>query len=150
MTQSHPMPEFGSFSLLLALTLTVCTLVAGAYALWRPSLAASPDTSGRLGETARRAGMSSFLALSCAAFALVWAAFTNDYSVSYILHHTNKALPTAYKFAALWSGQEGSLLLWAFLLSAYGFVLRVRHRVDVRLSAYASTILAGVQVFFLL
>jgi cytochrome c-type biogenesis protein CcmF len=144
------MPEFGSFSLLLALTLSVYTLLAGAYALWRPSVAAGPDTSGRLGETARRAGMSSFVTMACAAFALVWAAFTNDYSVSYILHHTNRALPGAYKFAALWSGQEGSLLLWAFLLSAYGFVLRARHRVDVRLSAYASTILAGVQVFFLL
>jgi cytochrome c-type biogenesis protein CcmF len=148
--QAHPMPEFGSFSLLLALTLSVYTLVAGAYALWRPSVVAGPDTSGRLGETARRAGMSSFLVMTCAAFALVWAAFTNDYSVSYILHHTNKDLPGAYKFAALWSGQEGSLLLWAFLLSAYGFVLRARHRVDVRLSAYASTILAGIQVFFLL
>ena len=85
-----------------------------------------------------------------AAFALVWAAFTNDFSVSYILHHTNRALPGAYKFAALWSGQEGSLLLWAWLLAAYGFVLRVRHKVDVRLTAYASTILAGMQVFFLL
>ena len=144
------MPEFGSFSLLLALTLSAYTLLAGAYALWRPSLAAGPDTAGRLGETARRAGMASFVAMLCAAIALVWAAFTNDYSVSYILHHTNKDLPGAYKFAALWSGQEGSLLLWAFLLSAYGFVLRARHRVDVRLSAYASTIMAAIQVFFLL
>ena len=47
-------------------------------------------------------------------------------------------------------GQEGSLLLWAWLLSAYGFVLRMRHKVDVRLTAFASTILAGIQVFFLL
>ena len=48
------------------------------------------------------------------------------------------------------AGQEGSLLLWAWLLSAYGFVLRVRHKVDVRLTAFASTILAGIQVFFLM
>ncbi len=75
---------------------------------------------------------------------------TNDFSVSYILHHSNRALPGPYKFAALWSGQEGSLLLWAWLLAAYGFVLRVRHKVDVQLTAYASTILSGIQVFFLL
>jgi cytochrome c-type biogenesis protein CcmF len=80
----------------------------------------------------------------------VWAAFTNDFSVEYIRAHSNIALNPAYKFAALWSGQEGSLLLWAFLLSAYGLVLRVRHRVDVRLSAFASVILAGVQLFFVL
>src|SRR5271156_1862022 len=149
----HPMPEFGSFTLLLALALSLYTLLVGGIALWRSrgALAINIDGgTGRLGETARRAGISSFVALSCAAFALVWASFTNDYSVSYILHHTNKNLNTAYKFSALWSGQEGSLLLWAWLLSAYGFVLRMRHKVDVRLSAFASTILAGIQIFFLL
>jgi cytochrome c-type biogenesis protein CcmF len=149
----HPMPDFGSFTLLLALALSVYTLVVGAIALWRTKgqTGSSNDFgAGRLGETARRAGIGSFLALSGAAFALVWASFTNDYSVSYILHHTNRALNPAYKFSALWSGQEGSLLLWAWLLSAYGFVLRLRHRVDVRLVAFASTILAGIQIFFLL
>jgi cytochrome c-type biogenesis protein CcmF len=146
------MPEFGSFVLLLALALSVYTLVMGGVALWhsRGATAGADGAAGRLGETARRAGISSFIALSCAAFALVWASFTNDYSVSYILHHTNRALNTAYKFSALWSGQEGSLLLWAWLLSAYGFVLRMRHKVDVRLTAFASTILAGIQVFFLM
>jgi len=151
--QLHPMPEFGSFTLLLALALSLYTLVVGSLALWRSrgALAINIDGgTGRLGETARRAGISSFVALSCAAFALVWASFTNDYSVSYILHHTNRDLNTAYKFSALWSGQEGSLLLWAWLLSAYGFVLRIRHKVDVRLTAFASVILAGIQVFFLL
>jgi cytochrome c-type biogenesis protein CcmF len=151
--QLHPMPEFGSFTLLLALALSLYTLVVGGIALWRSrgALAINIDGgTGRLGETARRAGISSFVALSCAAFALVWASFTNDYSVSYILHHTNRDLNSAYKFSALWSGQEGSLLLWAWLLSAYGFVLRMRHRVDVRLTAFASVILAGIQVFFLL
>jgi cytochrome c-type biogenesis protein CcmF len=150
--QLHPMPEFGSWALILALMLSAYTLVAGALALWRSP--AQPngqlDAASRLGETARRAGIASFITMCCAAFALVWAAFTNDYSVAYILHHTNRALPVAYKFSALWSGQEGSLLLWAWLLSGYGFVLRLRHKVDVRLSAFASTILAGVQVFFLL
>jgi len=150
------MPEFGSFSLLLALVLASYTLVVGALSLWWSGrLAGSGDThnialANKLLETARRAGLASFLAVSCAAFALVWAAFTNDYSVSYILHHTNRELATAYKFSALWSGQEGSLLLWSFLLATYGFVLRLRHKVDVRLSAFAGTILASVQVFFLL
>ncbi len=150
------MPEFGSFSLLLALVLATYTLVVGALSLWWSGrLAGSGDThnialANKLLETARRAGIASFIAVTCAAFALVWAAFTNDYSVSYILHHTNRELATAYKFSALWSGQEGSLLLWSWLLATYGFVLRLRHKVDVRLSAFAGTILASVQVFFLL
>ncbi len=145
------MAAFGSFALLIALALSAYNLLAGAVALRQLATgrrgAISPE---RLAETARRAGIASFFAIACAAFALVWAAFTNDFSVAYILEHSNRALPWPYKFAALWSGQEGSLLLWAFLLSAYGFVLRVRHKVDVKLTAYASTILAGIQVFFLL
>src|SRR6202021_650859 len=145
------MPAFGSFSLLIALVLSAYSLLAGAVALrllaTGRTAAISPE---RLAETARRAGIGSFLPASCAAFALVWAAFTNDFSVAYILQHSNRALPTPYKFAALWSGQEGSLLLWAWLLTAYGFVLRMRHKVDVTLTAYASTILSGIQIFFLL
>ncbi len=144
------MPEFGSFALILALMLSAYTLVAGSIGLYQLAYnkpaRVSPD---RLVETARRAGIASFTAVLCAAFALVWASFTNDFSVAYILHHTNRALNPAYKFSALWSGQEGSLLLWAFLLTAYGFVLRLRYKTDVRLFAYASTILAAVQVFFL-
>jgi cytochrome c-type biogenesis protein CcmF len=152
----HPMPQFGSFSLLLALILTAYNLLVGGLALWGATPGGQralrvPEVSWkRLGETARRAGIASFVALCGAAFALVWAAFTNDFSVDYIRAHSNIALNPAYKFAALWSGQEGSLLLWAWLLSAYGFVLRIRHRVDLRLSAFASTILAGIQVFFVL
>ena len=141
------MPLFGSFALLFALVLSAYCLLAGAFALRRQAVGIPSD---RLLETARRAGIATWAAVAGAAFALVWVALNNDYSVAYILHHTNRDLPTPYKFAALWSGQEGSLLFWAFLLSSYGLVLRLRHKVDVKLTAYASTILAGVQVFFLL
>ncbi|MGC9291628.1 MAG: heme lyase CcmF/NrfE family subunit [Acidobacteriaceae bacterium] len=145
------MPTFGSFALLLALVLGVYNLLAGAVALRQMETGGgrrfAPE---RLAETARRAGIASFVAISAAAFALIWCAFTNDFSVAYILEHSNRALPGPYKFSALWAGQEGSLLLWAWLLAGYGFVLRVRHKVDVKLTAYASTILAGIQVFFVM
>src|SRR5712692_4818155 len=139
------MPYFGSFALLCALALGLYFLVVGAISLLREN-----PVSRRLSETARRAGIASFLAVAAAAVALVWSAFHDDFSVAYIQHHSNRDLPLPYKFAVLWSGQEGSLLLWALLLGAYGFVLRIRHKVDIRLTAYASVILAGVQVFFLL
>jgi cytochrome c-type biogenesis protein CcmF len=138
------MPFFGSFALLLALALSAYAFVFGLIALVRP------DIGARLGETARRAGIACFVAITAAAFALVYAAFTNDFSVAYIAHHSNIALPAPYKFAVLWSGQEGSLLFWAWLLATYGFVLRLRHKVDPALHAYAGVILSAVQVFFLL
>src|SRR5579862_9502646 len=145
------MPTFGSFALLLALALSGYTLFAGAIALRQIATGARGRVSPeRLAETARRAGIGSFIATTGAAFALVWAAMTNDFSVAYILHHSNRALPGPYKFAALWSGQEGSILFWALLLSAYGFVLRLRHKVDQQLVAMASIVLAGIQIFFLI
>jgi len=139
------MPLLGSFCLLFALALAAYCFVVGVIAAVRQ------DAVGyRLAETARRAGMASFAAVLVAAGALVYAALTDDFSVAYILHHSNRALPAPYKFAVLWSGQEGSILFWALLLSAYGFVLRLRHKVDRRLVAMASMVLAGIQVFFLI
>src|SRR5215510_12044757 len=139
------MPLIGSFCLLWGLVLAAYCFVAGIVAL-----VSRHPAAGRLGETARRAGMASFIAVAVSALALVWAALNDDFSLAYIHGHSNRALPTAYKVAALWSGQEGSLLFWALLLSAYGFVLRLRHKVDQRLTAYASVVLAGIQIFFLL
>jgi cytochrome c-type biogenesis protein CcmF len=103
-----------------------------------------------LGETARRAGIATFAAVFLAAVALVTAAFTDDFSIAYIFHHSNRDLPGPYKFAVLWSGQEGSLLFWSLLLATYGFVLRLRYKTDPRLFAYASVVIAAVQVFFLM
>jgi len=139
------MSQIGSFALLLALALCAYSFLAGILALVNKGPA-----SARIGETARRAGIASFAIVFLAAVVLVVAAFQNDFSIAYIFHHSNRDLPAPYKFATLWSGQEGSLLFWALLLSAYGLVLRLRYKTDVRLFAYASVIIAAVQVFFLL
>ncbi len=145
------MAAFGSFALIVALALAAYNLLAGSLAL-RLIATGQPTriSPERLADTARRAGIAIFFAVSGAAFALVWATFANNFSITYVMEHSNRALPAAYKFAAMWSGQEGSLLLWAWLLAGYGFILRLTHKKDVKLYAYAGTILAGIQFFFLL
>jgi len=94
--------------------------------------------------------MASFIAVLIAAGALVYAALTDDFSVAYILHHSNRALPAPYKFAVLWSGQEGSLLFWSFLLAIYvvSVLLAYRNK-NGELMPHVGVILAGVQLFFL-
>jgi cytochrome c-type biogenesis protein CcmF len=141
------MAAFGSFALLLALALAVYNLLAGALAL--RLMAEGRSSAWRLAESARRAGIAGFAAVTAAALALIRSVFANDFSLTYILEHSNRALPGLYKFSALWSGQEGSLLLWAWLLAGYGFVLRLRRQREVKLYTCASSILAGVQLFFL-
>jgi cytochrome c-type biogenesis protein CcmF len=166
------MATIGSFALLIALALSVYSFVAGLIALvLRPATddrarngrAANHDHhsffsylismlrqgSERIAETARRAGLMVFVAVLLAAAVLVIAAFNNDFRIAYIFHHSNRDLDAKYKFATLWSGQEGSLVFWSLLLSGYAFVLRLRYKTDPRLFAYASVILAGVQIFFL-
>jgi cytochrome c-type biogenesis protein CcmF len=167
------MATLGSFALLLALALSVYSFLAGIIALIfqnkTPSLAGISGAkatarsaaeasfaailrrgSERIGETARRAGVATFAAVFLAALVLVVCAFQDNFSIAYIFHHSNRDLSGPYKFAVLWSGQEGSLLFWSLLLAAYGFVLRLRYKTDPRLFAYASVVLAGVQIFFLL
>src|SRR5258708_5204948 len=144
------MATFGSFALIIALALAAYNLLAGAVALRLLATGQQAFISPEcLADTARRAGIAVFFAVIAAAFALVYSAFTNDFSITYITEHSNRALPGPYKFAVMWSGQEGSLLLWALLLATYGFVLRLTHKMDVKLYAYAGTIMAAVQVFFL-
>jgi len=140
------MATIGNFALLLALALSVYSFGVGVLALFFPG---DPGWE-RLGETARRAGVVVFGFVLLASIALVVAAFRDDFTIAYIFHHSNRDLPGPYKFAVLWSGQEGSLLFWSLLLAGYGFVLRLRYKTDPRLFAYASVVLAGVQIFFLL
>ena len=139
------MSQVGSFALLIALVLSVYCFLGGILAL----VGVGPN-SERIAETARRAGIAVFAAVLLASCVLVMAAFRNDFSIEYIRAHSNVELSAPYKFAVLWSGQEGSLLFWSLLLAAYGFVLRLRHKTDQRLFAYASVIIAAVQIFFLL
>jgi cytochrome c-type biogenesis protein CcmF len=139
------MAQIGSFALLLALALSIYSFGVGIVALF---FQGDPSWE-RLGETARRAGIVVFGGVLLAAIALVVSAFRDDFTIAYIFHHSNRDLPAPYKFATLWSGQEGSLLFWSLLLAGYGFVLRLGYKTDPRLFAYASVVLAGVQIFFL-
>jgi cytochrome c-type biogenesis protein CcmF len=82
---------------------------------------------------------------------LVYAIMTGDFHFAYVAEHSNKAMPTLYKFAAWWGGQEGSLLFWSWLLSNYvavvAFTNRRKHR---EMMPFVIGVLATVQTFFLL
>src|SRR5258708_9704153 len=127
------MSTVGSFALLLALCLSSYSVLAGLLALLGRDAG-----SMRLGETARGGGIAAFGAVLLAAVVLVTAAFLDDFSIAYIFHHSNRDLPIPYKFAVLWSGQEGSLLFWSLLLVRYGFLLRLHYKADQRLLSHSA------------
>ena len=136
------MDIFGSFALLLALLAAAYAFVAGITGiLTRRTL---------LSKSARNAGMAVCGLVTLAVAALEYFFFTDNFSLAYVAAHSNRALPLSYKFAALWSGQEGSLLFWSWLLSIYAFcALFLNRKKHPELMPYVGVALAGVQIFFL-
>ena len=68
---------------------------------------------------ARPAAVMQFILVSLAFAALAYAFQENDFSVRYVAENSNTRLPTMYRFAAVWGGHEGSLLLWLELLAVW-------------------------------
>jgi cytochrome c-type biogenesis protein CcmF len=133
----------GSFALILAMIAAGYALVAGIIGIrtQRPLVIKS----------ARNAGLAIFPLVTLAVASLVTLFFRNNFSMAYVAEHSNRALPGFYKFAALWSGQEGSLLFWSWLLSIYAFVaLYVNRKKHPELMPYVGVILGGIQLFFLI
>ncbi len=84
------------------------------------------------------------------AFAVLEVAFLrDDFSFKTVADTSSISTPTFYKAAAVWSSQEGSLLLWAWLLSLWSslalFITRNRLR---EVAAYATAVLLGFGAFF--
>lgn len=62
-------------------------------------------------------------------FLVLAISFVNDdFSVQYIAHNSNSALPVYYKLTAIWGAHEGSLLLWVVILSAWMLAVIVASR----------------------
>jgi cytochrome c-type biogenesis protein CcmF len=133
---------FGSFALLLALLAAVYAFVAGIVGIVTRRTV--------LTKSARNAGMAVFGLVTLAVASLEYFFFTDNFTMAYVAEHSNRALPLFYKFAALWSGQEGSLLFWSWLLSIYAFsAIFLNRKKHPELMPYVGVVLAGVQTFFL-
>jgi len=77
-------------------------------------------------ETARRAALVTFPLLSISVLALLILLVTGHFEYTYVYQTTDLAMPFYLKLAALWGGQEGSLLFWCWLLSGFTFITLVR------------------------
>jgi cytochrome c-type biogenesis protein CcmF len=85
------------------------------------------------------------------AFAVLEIAFLrDDFAFNTVADTSSSTTPTFYKAAAVWSSQEGSLLLWAWLLSLWSSLalFLTRHRLR-EVAAYATSILLGFAGFFI-
>ena len=135
------MPELGRAALLVTLGLSVYALVAGA--------AAAHLGRRRLAKSAQNALVASFFTTAVASGVLVTALVRNDFSFTYVARTTSEALPTVYTISAFWGGQEGSLLLWLLILTAYaGVAVALNRRWAKDLTAWVVPVFAAVATFF--
>jgi cytochrome c-type biogenesis protein CcmF len=133
---------FGSFALLLA-------FVCAAYA-FLGGIAAILTRHPLLVKSTRQAGIATCALIFIGTLSLEYLFFTDNFSVAYVVAHSNRDLSAFYKVAALWSGQEGSLLFWSFLLAVYVFSVLIAYRnKNGELMPYVGVVMAGVQIFFL-
>jgi cytochrome c-type biogenesis protein CcmF len=122
-------------------------LLAAAYGV----VAALAGTRGerRFADSARRA-VYAFAILLTICVVVIEAAFARtDLSLKVVADHSSTTTPAFYRFTAMWSSQEGSLLLWAWVLSltssAVLFATRNKHR---EIAPWATAVLLGLGVFF--
>ena len=136
------MDLFGSFALLLAFICAVYAFIGGIFAI--------RTRHPLLIKSTRQAGIATCVLIFLGTFTLEYLFFTDDFSSAYVVAHSNRDLSPFYKVAALWSGQEGSLLFWSFLLAVYVFSALMTYRnKNGELMPYVGVVLAGVQIFFL-
>jgi len=113
-------PELGHLAMILALCLALVQSTLPLIGAWRGdrhwmSLAA-PAAWGQF----------AFLVFAFAC--LTYAFLIDDFSVAYVAHNSNSALPWYYKFSAVWGAHEGSLLLWVLILGGWTFAVSIFSR----------------------
>ena len=136
---SNYLVEFGHLAVFTAFILSILQATA-------------PWLAGRL-ETpalARSGIMASYIVLilmTIGGATLIHAFVISDFTVLYVASHSNAELPLLYKVTALWGGHEGSLFLWAWILSAFTTLLAVQGK---RLFPMRLPVLLSVQALLLL
>jgi cytochrome c-type biogenesis protein CcmF len=134
------MPSLGSALLALAFLTAV--------------FAAAAALSGRDGNRRRidlsRRSVYAFCGLITACVVIIEIAFaSNDFSFNIVQQHSSLETPTFYKLAAMWSSQEGSLLLWAWVLSIVSSASLYATRNKLReIVPWATAVMMGVAAFF--
>ncbi|MEA2294828.1 MAG: cytochrome c-type biosis protein CcmF [Solirubrobacteraceae bacterium] len=131
----------GKFLLILALLVAAYGIGASVYG--------ARSGSRAFVDSGRRAVYAMAVCL-LAAFAILESAFLrSDFSSFLVASHSSTTTPVFYRATAIWSSQEGSLLLWATLLSVWSSVVLYITRRRVRdIAPYATAVLCGFAVFF--
>lgn len=110
--------DIGYVSLILAVISALYSIISAVYGARneRPNYV----------ESARHAMLVTWPLITLSTLALIWLLVDGQYQIQYVASVTSNSMPIYLKITALWGGQEGSLLFWAWLMAAFGFAVSVR------------------------
>ncbi|MFW7522928.1 heme lyase CcmF/NrfE family subunit [Vibrio ostreicida] len=103
--------EIGHFALIVSLAMAVLLSVL-------PLVGASKNNSVLM-NTARPLSWGMFLLILLSFSILLWAFYTNDFTLKYVATNSNSQLPWYYRLTAVWGAHEGSLLLWVLIQAVW-------------------------------
>jgi cytochrome c-type biogenesis protein CcmF len=137
------MENIGALAILLAFCFAVYAVIG--------------SVVGKLGKkpylvvSAERSVYSIWILLSIASGILIYSLLTGDFRMGYVAAHTDASMSNIYKFTAWWGGQEGSLLLWSWLLATYSAVVVFMNRRKFRdMMPWVTAVLMSTETFFLI
>lgn len=103
----------------------VITLLVGIYAIVA-ALIGLKKNSYKFVESARRALLLTFPLITIAVISIIVLLVNHNYEVQYVYNVTSSTMPLYLKVTALWGGQAGSLVFWAWLMSAFASAVTLR------------------------
>ncbi len=136
------MSTLGSFSLFLAFIVSAYALIA--------SLVGVKIKSLKWIKSGQNAVFAVSGLLTLASIVLVYAFLIHDFQIQYVAQHSSRSLPLVYRLSAFWAGQEGSLLLWGWLLTVFASLVLLQNRgKNEQLMPYVVAVMMGISFFFL-
>lgn len=114
------MADFGTFSLLLALCLSLYAIIA--------SLTGVSLGKRRVTASGERAALAATAAAILALGALLYLMLADDFATAHVANNSSRTLPLLYKISAIWGGHDGSMLLWVFFTALLSGLAIVQNR----------------------
>ncbi len=100
--------------------------------------------------TARNAVWALWVLVATAVGILITCFLKGKYYMEYVYQYSNSTMPTFYKVAALWGGQNGSLLFWLLILCTYSSIaVFAQRKRNPELFPYVIATLMTIAIFFI-
>ena len=133
--------DIGLITLVIAFLLSLYATLASLYGGWRGQEAWV--------ESARNAALLVFPLLTIPVMVIVYALYTLDFSLAYVYDVSSRAMSPFLRVTALWGGQQGSVLFWAWLMAAFvGLVLLKKWERDRELMPWVTFVAMLTTAFF--